>query len=253
MAFYLKTWTALRNISIQIAKRGTSALASSLFGAVNGLYESVTGRGCPGSSQLYEGHDHTDFAGGAIMPRGLVFGFDNGDHHTTIDIHLAWIEKWAKTDSDGNWTYQEGRLVERSQADFYAYITPGIDDTKLNDAGATVTLEADANVFVYNNSGLTTGIGVRVVNVENDVSDEALFNVTNGTKVVESISFDGISAGSGGWQGYRIETYSDTGSTPALHVYLILSSFHLYETRIKTQPASAGSYAFDASAVQERP
>jgi len=249
MAFFLKTWTALQNTSIQIAKKGSSVILSSLFGGVNSLYESVTGRGCPGSAQHYEGHDHCEFGGGSILPRGLVFGFDNGDYHAN-----TYVGRWGKTDTDGYWTYAEGRLVERPTADFFAYITPGIDSSKLNISGATVSLEANGNCFVYNNSGYTSTIDIRIVNVESGLSsDEVSFSVTTGTTTLASISFDEIPVGNGGWQGYRIETSSTISPVSGADLYLNLQSLQIYETRAKSQPASSGTHTFDSTTLRTRP
>ena len=258
MARVFKSWSQLRHEAIQIAAEGTTGIFSAFYAGINALYEAVQGTRAPGTgSQTIQGHDHTGSGGGAIMPRGSVFCFDNGGDMASVANYWGKSSSVATADP---WDYDTPFPdASRGKCDFWIHVTDGVDGTLNNNSATASTLEAQALIYTEKNANgggdLTTKF--KITNLDTGTSSTEITQTTSGSGAQTSIAWFNITdipIGRGGWQEYKMQTNVDYASTPISQSLIVrVLALNIVESRAYSQPASAGANLFDSIAARGRP
>ena len=237
-------WTPLHQRLIQISQPATFHILNNVYTDLNGMREWLTGAPTAGISvQSVEGHDHTETGGGAILPRGLVDGFDQGENDSTN----GYMKEIDGTEVD-TW-FDAGDDVLELDSHFYPHITDGIHSGKTNNSSAACTLKAHLVFYAQNDGVLSGSFRCRLKNLD-----------TGATSSVVTQSL-GVGSNDIDWK-----TITDVPLNPesGLHRYKLqflgtragvmrVFACQLYETRDQSQPASDGDYRYNETGATDRP
>jgi hypothetical protein len=239
----LSGWNPQDYRRTHIGRQGLYNVGLSVANSTNAIYESLFGRAAPGASRAtVMPHDHTEEGGGAIVPRGRIWGFDHGYKED------GWEYEFS-SGHGGNTGIEQEMFPDRPDADFWVDPTSGINGSKTNLSGNPCTLVAGICMWSLNSSGALASFRFRLKNVEtNAVSSWATMSMSAYDKRTKQLRILDVPLSPiNGRQGFRVEV---EGTESGIVRIFALS---IYETREQSQPASEGSHLYDSVAGSSRP
>ena len=228
----------LRHDETQIAERLRSVSIVKLAGHVQGLYEVLLGKPCPGAqTQLFAHHDHC--RRGIPLPRQTQWCMDSGDNVSD----WAWNNNFASGSTDywyrpldggSQLSYDSGGTGTRNiqgPANFHVYVTPNIDSDKTAvstnpcylSVGLLFTSTYACDLRFYNRTRKEAGAAVAIPAAAT-VVNEATLTIPCVGGVVNEIDIE-----------MKCGTISNT---------IILHQMYIAETRSVSQPQTAGTVVY---------
>lgn len=221
--FVLRSFGALLQRSIEIARPVTSAIPVRWYAACGALYEAVLGKPAPGASFAnFRGHQHTPESGGIPLAKGLVGGFGGGSTS-------AWSRGIEGGDADTWFDWIDDRSPH-----WYVQVSPGIDYRTTSKNGATCALELRAIVEL---TGAATSGDIRIYNQTTGAYSSTASFSTGFTRINSIVDID-VQPGENALVA-QVRTNA-TGGTVALHECLF------YEIEGNSQPQSAGANTYNS-------
>ena len=230
MSLILRGFSALNQKLIEIGAIGSTLIPNRVYSSVNALFEAVTGGATIGAGiPLVLPHDHGKFGGGAPIPRGCIFSFDNGDNQT------AWKKSFAAPTA----TWE--RMQTDRDFDFMAYVSTGIDTDELSVAGAGAKCYLSGWILA---DASATGAELRLYN-KTRVSSQtsSAISISSGTTIAWYQVTDIPCAGGRDNKLDLQARFSSASSGDYVRVY----ACSLYETRQISQPESSGVYVYSST------
>jgi hypothetical protein len=230
MGFVSQGFGSLLQRYFHATRQGAAQIPLRLYTNIGGLFVGATGSPPPGAASIdVAPHDHSTQAGGAPLPRGVIYAWNGG-------IQTGWAIAFGEgggevpnnENTPGTWV-----AIAQREYSFDPPVTPGIDSTKLNLSGQPCTLEGWGIANLQGGVGLTGK--VRIYNHETGTySSEAVLALG-----YQEYFFVDIPCKGGMDNRLTVEAQlSDDGT-----LYLYAGS--IAETRRRSQPASAGAYRYD--------
>jgi hypothetical protein len=225
----LRGYSALLQRSIEIAAVGSTFIPGAIFSAENALWEAITAAPAMGAQiPAIMPHDHgPDLAssgGGASIPRGCIYHFDEGDA-TGHSIGFAGVSSFIAIPAQRAYT-------------FPAFVSPGIDSDDDSVAGGGAKCFLEARILARSSN---TGGEVRLTNKSRQASPLSSSALVPTTTIAWYTLAD-IPCLGGQWNEFDLEARQTTAVTNEITIYAL----SLHEIRDTSQPESAGSTVYSS-------
>lgn len=223
MSLILRGFSALLQRSIAIGARASTLIPNGIYAAINAIWEAMLGAPAPGAGLPYMvPHDHSDYAGGAAIPRGCIYSFDTGDE-ASFEAVFATTTSWTP-------------FVSRDYT-FPAFVSPGIDTDSDSIVGGGAKCYLQAKVLCV---GTATGGQLRLTN-KNRTTTTTSATATVGTSLAW-VDIDNVPCIGGQWNEFDLDVQQSTATANTVTVY----AFSLHELRDPSQPESSGAYTYSS-------